>query len=488
MSNLTKYHHKHLSVYPQNNIQANITEVKRFRNLFYLAIFGLVVFSFYLLDNRPNSLPFYNALLALAITWMGFLPSLVYLIDRDRPPIPFFPMVGIFYATNYGLPMFAANLQTPGIFRLEDVTSESLILAFFGISAMNIAFFGSKYSLWKQLSPIKLPGPFSVKKLLIFLWILLISHIAYFYIPFIRQIPSIGQFLEPIGYLTYGMFYIIWSRGKLPSLQAGIILFVCIPLEILPRLISGLLSQVMLLILFMIVIFWSEKKRIPLGLISILLVVLLVFNPVKSEYRRTAWNNSQYSSWLDKAELFINLSSDHYNDIQTQNKNFFDSVISPFVSRTSYITIFSKVIEDTPSRVPYWNGETYIPLLTSYIPRFLWPDKPVSSVGNDFGQRYGYLKKTDKLTSLNLPWIVELYVNFGSYGVLMGMTLIGIFLAFLDTKFNRKNTNFLELVFGATILFPLVYQESNFSVMVGAIFNLSLSIYFLCKWLIVDKK
>jgi hypothetical protein len=58
------------------------------------------------------------------------------------------------------------------------------------------------------------------------------------------------------------------------------------------------------------------------------------------------------------------------------------------------------------------------------------------------------------------------------------MPLIGTFLAFLDQKFNRHNTNFLEFLIGATVLFRLALQESNFSLMVGGILMLTLSFYF----------
>jgi hypothetical protein len=45
-------------------------------------------------------------------------------------------------------------------------------------------------------------------------------------------------------------------------------------------------------------------------------------------------------------------------------------------SGLAQFTIFASVICDTPATVPYCKGETYAPLLTKLIPRFVYPDQP----------------------------------------------------------------------------------------------------------------
>lgn len=106
----------------------------------------------------------------------------------------------------------------------------------------------------------------------------------------------------------------------------------------------------------------------------------------------------------------------------------------------------------------------------------------MSGVGNIFGRRYNYLSRNDFTTAFNLPWIVEMYANFGYLGVLIGMPLVGLLLAFLEQKLNHPSMNMLEFVLGATVLFRLVYQESDFSLMTGSVVTLSLSLYVLLKF------
>jgi hypothetical protein len=470
---------------------AELANRRYFRRLRWFLIVALVAGSSYLLDKRPESISFENSLLALGITWLGLLPSFQYLLDRNRPPIPFFPLVGIFYATSFGLPMFAGDLELTGKWSLSNVTSTALTLVLLGVAGMNIAFFISKFVLWKKVSKIRISESYSLGKLLTLLWLLLISHIAFIYIPSIQKIPSIGQLLDPVGYIAYGMFYILWSRGKLPAIQIWILLGVFVPLEVLKRFVSGLLAEVMTLGLYMVIVSWSERKRIPIIFISTTLLIYLVFSPVKAEFRTVTWfsNNSSNISILDKAQLFIDLAIKHYQNSTTNSSDkSSEDLAGSLVSRSSIITVFSEVVKDTPSRVPYWNGETYLPLFTSYIPRIVWPDKPVLTTGNAFGRRYNYLRKTDFETSFNLPWIVEMYANFGSLGVLIGMPLAGVLLAFLEQKFNYPGMNSVELVFGATLLFRLFYQESSFALMLGAIVNLSLALYVLFKVFLGGKK
>jgi hypothetical protein len=454
-----------------------------FKTLFWLVSLLIIATSIYLLENAPTSIPFNNAILALLITWMGFLPLLQYLRDPKRPPIPFFPMVGIYYAAAYGLPMFAADFAIHYRFPLKYVTSTALILALIGIGGMNAAFFISKSLLWRKVSPIRLYGPFSLTKLLILTWLLLLGHFANVAISSVKGIPSLGQFLEPAGYLALGIFYIIWKRGLLP--RSNVLPLVATSLLILlVRLSSGLLSQVFFLLFFLLLVVWRESKRLPILLPCLTLVFILVFNPIKNQYRDLTWRG-EYSNAgsIEKAQLFIDLATEQIiggnkrGSSSTSNDD--TSSLNTVIDRVGYINFFSKVIEDTPERVPYWGGQTYLPLLTKFIPRFIWPNKPAETIANQFGRRYGYLGSTDFSTALNLPWLVEAYANFGDFGMLIVMPLIGTFLAFLEQKFNRHDTNFLEFLIGATVLFRLPLQESNFSLMVGGIFMLVLSFYLL---------
>ncbi|MCV3214632.1 hypothetical protein OGM63_14100 [Plectonema radiosum NIES-515] len=467
-------------------IQAKIKQERYFRRLRLFLIFILVVASGYLLKHRPEPISIDKALMALSIIWVGFLPSIQYLSDRKRPPIPFFPLVGIFYVTSFGLPIFSKELEFAVIkrFSLANVTNEALILVFISLLGMNISYYVSKSSLLQKISPIQLSGAYSKSKLLTIVWQLLLLHLAGLFIPFIRAIPSLNQLLEPIGYLAFGILYILWSRSRLPSFQTWVFLGVCLPIELISRLATGALAQMMTLGLFMTIVIWYERKRFPVTLISLSIIFYIIFNPVKYEFRALTWGGKySHSNPIEKVKLFTDLVIKQYSNLGAEYKKKDSHKVSA-TERTAHILLFSNIVDDTPTIVPYWGGKTYSNLLTSYIPRALWPDKPTEQIANEFGRRYKYLGSNDYTTAWNLPWIVEMYANFGSLGVLIGMPLVGLFLAFLEQKLNASRMDSLEVVIGATILFPLIYQESNLSLMIGAAVNISFGLYLMFKLLL----
>lgn len=471
-------------------IKRQIKQERYFRRLRLFLIFLLVVASGYLLEHRPEAISIDKALMALSIIWLGFLPSIQYLSDRKRPPIPFLPLVGIFYVTSFGLPIFSKELELAVIkrFSLVNVNQEALILVLLGVLGMSISFYVSKYSLWSKTSPIQLPKTYPLNKLLTLVWLLLVLHLAGLFIPFIRTIPSLSQLLEPIGYLAFGILYILWSRRQLPSFQSRVFLGICLPIEVIFRLASGALAQMMTLGLFLTIIIWYERKRLPIVLISISILFYIIFNPVKYEYRALIGEGGKYSNStsIEKVQLFTDLVIKQYTNLNGKYKKKDSQKVSA-TERTAHILLFSNIVHDTPTIVPYWGGKTYSNLLTSYIPRAFWPDKPTERIGNEFGRRYKYLGKNDYSTAWNLPWIVETYANFGSLGVLIGMSLVGLFLAFLEQKLNSSRMNSLEVTFGATILFPLIYQESNFSLMMGAAVNMSFALYLIFRFFLGGK-
>ena len=128
------------------------------------------------------------------------------------------------------------------------------------------------------------------------------------------------------------------------------------------------------------------------------------------------------------------------------------------------------MVDDTPQKVPFLSGESYKPLMTAVVPRLIWPDKPEERFGNTFGKRYGFLPEAeDGTNSVNCPWLTEMYANFGVTGVMVGMFVVGLMIAALEWFLCHWTMTPYEQIIGASILFPLFYQDSNFSLMVGSV-------------------
>ena len=137
------------------------------------------------------------------------------------------------------------------------------------------------------------------------------------------------------------------------------------------------------------------------------------------------------------------------------------------VRRISFISVFSWTVDKTPLYIPFWDGETYRPLLSSMVPRFFWPETPEERAGKAFGDRYHLIYPASQ-TSVNIPWLTELYINFGAYGVFLGMAIFGLLFSALDFIFNNRNLTYIGEAIGLALVFKFVYPESNFSVIAGS--------------------
>jgi hypothetical protein len=105
----------------------------------------------------------------------------------------------------------------------------------------------------------------------------------------------------------------------------------------------------------------------------------------------------------------------------------------------------------------FLGGETLEYLGFAFIPRFLWPEKPLIAKGSWFAVRIGqaYVRPDGGANnSVNMTIPGELYLNFGWSGVLLGSLLFGAFLAVLWTRvrFWSEPRNTLGTAFGFYLL------------------------------------
>jgi hypothetical protein len=105
----------------------------------------------------------------------------------------------------------------------------------------------------------------------------------------------------------------------------------------------------------------------------------------------------------------------------------------------------------------FLGGQTLEYLAYAFIPRFLWPEKPVVDKGGWFAVRIGQavVNQEGRITSaVNMTTPGELYVNFGWPGVLVGCLLFGGILAvfWTRTRFWSDPRNTVGLAFGFYLL------------------------------------
>jgi hypothetical protein len=69
--------------------------------------------------------------------------------------------------------------------------------------------------------------------------------------------------------------------------------------------------------------------------------------------------------------------------------------------------------------------------LWALIPRVIWPDKPTVGGGQDWVSQFTGIT-FDESTSIGIGQVLELYMNFGISGIIVGFAVLGFILMRLD--------------------------------------------------------
>ena len=213
------------------------------------------------------------------------------------------------------------------------------------------------------------------------------------------------------------------------------------------------------------------------GLVGFITIISL--RGVSAQYRKVVWYAGEGGGVVSRTRLFFKLL-----ETRVQTDGVEGAVTQGFqtsAGRSANLDVLADVIIRTPNEIPYWGGETYLSLVGSFVPRVLWPDKPTKELGQAFGHRYGYIGADDSGTSLNLPYLVEFYANFGIAGVIIGMCLVGFIYYVLQRTVNSPGQDTLHSLVGVVILVPLINIESDFSLGFGGLILNGASLWFVLR-------
>lgn len=288
----------------------------------------------------------------------------------------------------------------------------------------------------------------------------------------------ITDFRNTAAYFSFALLLVSYFRNETNVFMSFFLILVA-SIILLNAVLSTLVWSIIYFLVFSTVIFTIERENIIKAkkylfyfLSFIIVLFSFLYSAVKMEIRT---NN----------ELFVGNSSEQFGSV-------FDKVVSSkddqavdqsrsLFWRLSYTSSsLSHVIQETPARVPFWNGSSYFPIFFKFIPRLLWPDKPTEKMGQEFGHAYGLLNRENLTTSMNAPIITEAYFNFGIFGILVIPIIMAFFEALAFIRINRRNnilTRF-QVFFIAIFSLYTVQWESNLSMFVGKFIIVYLLYYF----------
>ena len=454
----------------------------------------VMVVTAYLVFHRHEFLSSTTALLAAGIMFVGLLPAVHWVMRRpdQRPRFPLMALAGVYYSIFYGGSVFLIGImwyedlvrlyfyyQSPPIY----IDEKSIFAAFCGVTLMVSVYYLSSRYISRVLPVLKFVTNPNVNAIKLLSWTLIVGRLVHHLVPFISNMPTVGSFIVPAGTAGMVVLYAMWRRKMLAPFEAGILLLIAFPVVLTMTVATGFLSPIIVLAVLIIFAEAWMAKRLPWKSIVAVPVIFLLVYPVISQVRNVIWAPGNTQTAIEKVTLSAIIILGFYGlELGTPVKSYGVEPgslrsFSGVVTRISHQLLLSRVIQTTPHDVPYWGGETYVPLISKLVPRAVWAEKPEERFGNEFGRRYGLLNPDERQMSVNLPWMPEMFANFGWLGLLVGMSAIGLLMAMLETFFVSPRAGLLEGAIGMSIVSPLFMQESNFSLMVGNIPLIALTIW-----------
>jgi hypothetical protein len=282
-----------------------------------------------------------------------------------------------------------------------------------------------------------------------------------------------------IGILFYLQLHRRLSIGYLIVLWGGLI-----PLTILVNLSSGSTGPVIRLVVLLFMLYLAAKRAVPWRMVVSAIAIGLILVPVmslKHTYRATYGFGedlrvSSFEDALQGGALFAGIVGE---SVSQQGFQTYRTSADVVINRLDFIQIFAYVLERTPETTPFLKGESYSDAPWKFVPRFIYPNKPDPSWGQLFGHRYGLLDPQDYTTSVNMPQMIEMYINFGVLGLFIGMFLLAQLYRFLSYLLNHTGAGEWITISGAVIFANLANIESNFLLIFGGVWQWIVLLYLL---------
>lgn len=217
-------------------------------------------------------------------------------------------------------------------------------------------------------------------------------------------------------YLVFMVIILALHRGSRPhGLLMGVIL-VSLAVEVGLSIVAGWKSGpiVMAIALLLGIRSYTEARKVIV--ISTIVVVILL--PL---FLFTFLAVDAYRQEVGRQGIYLDVLVDSFRDAIVWG---FEADLSRFSQRIAYGSMLSNVVGAVDSGiVDFQHGRTLWPALVWFVPRALWPDKPVMSVGGWYAMTVlGWGSGGE--AALTLPG--DFYLNFGLAGVLVGMFLYGL--------------------------------------------------------------
>ncbi len=224
-------------------------------------------------------------------------------------------------------------------------------------------------------------------------------------------------------------------------------------------------------LLFLLIFLSQYIRKSFLVLVIIILmgaVVAPLMQDTKSEYRQKVAIGAEASQRTLKDVARENFQKVF---IKGDRQTYMDGIVS-LAKRLCIFDIWLSVKRHMDTCRDFAKGRTVVDaLITGFIPRILWSDKPITGGVNDLAERYGDMIIAEG-TSVSVGAISELYINGGTPAVLCGMFGLGWLAAFILKRGAEDIVQPLGSLMSLAAFSSFIRPEVNLSDLLGGVIRM----------------
>lgn len=253
-------------------------------------------------------------------------------------------------------------------------------------------------------------------------------------LPFASRIPSLTSVVSNLNNLQVVGAVIGLYQGVAERSVRKALLWLCV-IPLLPFLTiatAGFLgfgiASVISILAFLIsqVRFRWWHVLVAITIVYLALSLYVTYMRSRGEIRSAVWGGEEYAARVDtiatefgRWEWFDWRNSDHLFLIDGRlNQNFLIGAAKQNLDN---------------GLIPYGNGETLQRAWLGFIPRVIWPDKPIVAGGNEIVTHYTFIEFAFG-TAVALGQVMEFFINYGQTGVIVGFAALGVIFGWIDLR------------------------------------------------------
>ncbi len=414
----------------------------------------------------PNEITSVQAILAFLILLMPWVSYLSWRQQKGRD-FPLFAMLAAMHWIYFAQPLFFGDRAIRG-FAGEappELITMTVAMTVLGVICLGLGM-RTRIALWNSA---KLPDLTDSAMSWPYLRLVMIAGIVvglrgsdpYAFGGGGRQILILLQTAVPST--VFAFFFRKYILGTAPPVDRALV-YIFLGTRVLVGLSSGWLGTLIWPGLICALIYITEGRRIPV-LTAVLVLGSMVFLQVgKSSFREVYWERQTSGTMAERVLFWFDQSLSRWSDaIEGRSSETSQGLASETVGRLSLLTQAAHVLDWTPRIVPFQSGKTYSYMAVTFIPRFLWPEKPSMSEANQFYQvAYGLTRENQLHTvSIAVGFLTEGYINFGWWGVIVATYSVGLVLGVFQRTFLAADSSTLFRCIGLASIPGLLVLESQ---------------------------